>query len=355
MECKKCGKILSEQEKFCTYCGNYYDPDEDDNINEGFSEATIKDDKKAIVETHKDKNEDVEIEKLVYENAEKLKPRCLRVFLKADYRTVTEGGFSIYAMLFSWIYFIYKKLYIIGIPGLLIAGVLVLFQPVILIIYAVLSMVLSGVFFNKIYLWYANKKIDKLISDNNPDEAIKKAKKAGNENVLLTLGIYFIFLILIIVLYFTKDSFGNGGDKYYKENTNNKNTCLKMVDAAKKNSKSTAVSFIIEAGCVVIDSEATKFQVYLKFDKGNKIIIEQYSTDSQKMYLDGTTDLLKEYESRKFNLNDSELEYYQKMIEIESNYSKLQQQAKAEDDAILNKNSIGPKSCFFLTTEEVNK
>ena len=60
-------------------------------------------------------------------------------------------------MLFSCIYFIYKKIYIIGIPGLLIAGVLVLFQPVILIIYAVLSMVLSGIFFNKIYLWYANK------------------------------------------------------------------------------------------------------------------------------------------------------------------------------------------------------
>ena len=33
----------------------------------------------------------------------------------------------------------------------------------------------------------------------------------------------------------------------------------------------------------------------------------------------------------------------------------LDELAKAEDDAILNKNSIGPKSCFFLTTEEVNK
>ena len=28
MECRKCGKILSEQEKFCTYCGYYNDPNE---------------------------------------------------------------------------------------------------------------------------------------------------------------------------------------------------------------------------------------------------------------------------------------------------------------------------------------
>ena len=28
MECKMCGKILSEQERFCTYCGHYYDPNE---------------------------------------------------------------------------------------------------------------------------------------------------------------------------------------------------------------------------------------------------------------------------------------------------------------------------------------
>lgn len=352
MECKKCGKILSEQERFCTYCGYYNDPNEEDDYNEGFSEDSIKEDKELVSKVQTEEGYDVE--KLVYENTEKLKPRCLRVYLTTDYKTVTTGGFNLYAMLFSWIYFIYKKMYIIGIVGLSIAGILVLLQPVVSIIYVVLSMVLSGVFFNKIYLWYVNKVVDKIISTNNPDEAIKKCKKSGKDNVLLTLGIYFIFLIIIIVVYFLKGSLGSG-DKYYKDNTNNKNTCLQMIDAAKKNSTTSTVAFIIEAGCIVEDSANSKFQVYLKFDKGNKTVIEQYSTDAQKMYLEGSTDLLPDYESRKSSLNDTELQYYQEMLAIQANYSKLKQEANNEDIAIINKTNSMPKTYFLITQEEVNR
>lgn len=355
MECRKCGKILSEQEKFCTYCGYYYDPNEEEDINEGFSAATIEDDRNAVTVTHSDKKENIEIEKVVYEEADRLKPRCLRVYLTSDYKVVTAGGFNLYALLFSWIYFIYKKMYIIGIPGLLLAGILILVQPVVLIIYAALSMILSGIFFNKIFLWFANKKIDKIINNHNPDEALKIARKAGKDNVLVTLGIYFVFLIIIIVLYFTKGSLGSGGDKFYKDNQNNRNTCLKMIDAAKKNSSTSSIAFIIEGGCIVLDSANSRFQVYLKFDKGDKIVIEQYSTDATKMYLDGSTDLLNDYERRKSNLNDSELKYYQDMLEIQTNYSKLQNQAKIEDDAITNKTNTGPKAYFLLSQEEVNR
>lgn len=355
MECRKCGKILSEQEKFCTYCGYYYDPNEEDDINEGFSASTIEDDKNAVTVTHSDKKENTEVERVIYEEADKLKPRCLRVYLTSDFKIVTAGGFNLYALLFSWIYFIYKKMYIIGIPGLLLAGILILVQPVILIIYAALSMILSGIFFNKIFLWFANKKIDKIINDHSPEEAIKIARKAGKDNVLVTLGIYFVFLILIIALYFTKGSLGSGGDKFWKDNKNNRNTCLKMIDAAKKNSSTSSIAFILEGGCVVLDSANSKFQVYLKFDKGDKIIIEQYSTDATKMYLDGSTDLLTDYERRKTNLNDSELKYYNDMLEIQTNYTKLQNQAKIEDDAIASKTNTGPKAYFLIPQEEVNR
>lgn len=347
MECKKCGKILSEQEKFCTYCGYYNDPNEEDDINEGFIE-----DKKSVTKTHSYSKDNIEIEDVVYEETDQLKAKCLRVYLTSDFKTVSEGVFNLYAMLFSWIYFIYKKMYIIGIPGLLVAGILVLLQPVVLIIFAFLSMVLSGVFFNKLYLWYANKKIDKIIDKNNPNDAIRVSKKAGKDNVLVTLGIYFIFLILIIVLYFYKGTFGSGGDKYWKENKNNKNTCLQMIDAAKRNSKSSSVAFLVEAGCVVINSNTSNFQVYLQFDKGNKTIIEQYSTDAQKMYLDGSTDLLTDYESRKSSLVDSELKYYQEMLEIQANYSKLAREAKIEDEAIKSKINQRPKTYFLITEVE---
>lgn len=355
MECRKCGKILSEQERFCTYCGYYSDPNEEEDETEGFSAETIENDRHAVTVTHAEKKENIEVEKVVYENTDNIRPRCLRVYLSADYKVVNAGGFNLCALLFSWIYFIYKKMYIIGIPGLLLAGLLILVQPVILIIYAALSMVLSGIFFNKIYLWFAKKKIDKILSNNNPEEALRIARKAGKDNVLITLGIYFIFLAIIIVLYFTKGTLGSGGDKYWKVNKNNRNTCLKMIDAAKRNSSTSAIAFILEGGCIVLDSANSKYQVYLKFDKGDKIIIEQYSTDPQKMYLDGSTDLLTDYERRKSDLTDSELKYYQDMLAIQANYSKLQNQAKVEDAAIANKTNAAPKAYFLIPQEEVNR
>jgi RNA polymerase subunit RPABC4/transcription elongation factor Spt4 len=60
MECRKCGKILSEQERFCTYCGYYSDPNEEDDETEGFSAETIENDRHAVTVTHTEKKENIE-------------------------------------------------------------------------------------------------------------------------------------------------------------------------------------------------------------------------------------------------------------------------------------------------------
>ena len=49
MECRKCGKILSEQEKFCTYCGYYYDPNE---IDENLTQVELKSKTSEILNEH---------------------------------------------------------------------------------------------------------------------------------------------------------------------------------------------------------------------------------------------------------------------------------------------------------------
>ena len=93
-------------------------------------------------------------------------------------------------------------MYLIGITGLIIAGVLLLFEKIILIIYAVISMIISGLLFNKIYKWKAEKTITKILKkNNNPSKILKKVKQAGKENILMTLIIYFIFLMLLIFMY----------------------------------------------------------------------------------------------------------------------------------------------------------
>ena len=302
MECKKCGKILSEQEKFCTYCGYYNDPNE-------------KEENNTYDETNN--NEDYEVEKVMFEDGEKLKPRCIKAYLMNDYKAVMNGGFNIFALLFSWIYYIYKKMYLIGIIGLIIIGILFIYNKIVLIIYMVVSMIISGIFFNKMHLWYTKKKVDKILRNTeNPKEAIRLSKKAGRENIILTLIIYFIFLIAIILLYATGGTIESKNDKFWKENGSNKATCLSMIETAKNISNTNTIAFLREAGCIVVDKQNEVYHLYLKFDKGNKIILEKYITKTKSISFDGSTDLLKEYENKKGNLNDSELGFYQEMLEI---------------------------------------
>lgn len=347
MECKQCGKILSEQERFCTYCGYYYDPNED---NENLKSVELNSKTGQLLTEH---NQRIEID---YEDKNSFTKRCLKAYFNADYKNVMTGGFNLYALLFSWIYFIYKKMYLIGITGLLIATILVLFQKVILIIYAVLSMILSGIFFNKIYKYFASKKIDKILAaNNNPHTILKLVKKAGRENIILTLGIYFIFLVAVVVLYINADNFLAINDKFWKDNSSNKATCLSMINTAKSISNTNAVAFIIEAECVVVDRQTERFEVYLKFDKGNQYVIEKYKTENQKMYFEGSNDLLKEYENKKNTLNDSEKKYYEEMLKLDKKYNEINKIAKQEEELIKKGANKAPRNNFIFTNEEVNR
>lgn len=341
MECKKCGKILSEQEKFCTYCGYYNDPNE-------------KEENNTYDETNN--NEDYEVERVMFEDGEKLKPRCIKAYLMNDYKAVMNGGFNIFALLFSWIYYIYKKMYLIGIIGLIIIGILFIYNKIVLIIYMVVSMIISGIFFNKMHLWYTKKKVDKILRNTeNPKEAIRLSKKAGRENIILTLIIYFIFLIAIILLYATGGTIESKNDKFWKENGSNKATCLSMIETAKNISNTNTIAFLREAGCIVVDKQNEVYHLYLKFDKGNKIILEKYITKTKSISFDGSTDLLKEYENKKGNLNDSELGFYQEMLEIENEYQKINQQSKIEEDAIANRTNTTTRAYFIFDEKEVNR
>lgn len=347
MECKMCGKILSEQERFCTYCGHYYDPNE---IDEDLQPVELNSKTGELLNEH---NKRIREE---YDDKESFKTRCLKVYLKKEYENVTTGSFNLYAMIFSWIYFIYKKMYLIGIVGLMIAGILVIYQRVILIVYAIISMILSGIFFNKIYNHVVTKKVDKIISlTNNQQKVLKLIKVASADNILLTLGIYFVFLVTVILLYLNIDNVMVITDKYYQENNSNKATCISIVKAAKSISSIDSVAFILEAECVVIDQNMGKYEAYLKYDRGEQIVIEKYETRDDKIYFIENTDMLKGYKSNLNNLNDSERVQYEKMIQLEEKYYAINKSARQEDSLIKNNSNVSAKKNFVLTQEEASR
>ena len=347
MECRKCGKILSEQEKFCTYCGNYYDSSE---IDEDLKTVELNSKTDEILDEHN--------KKLIaeYENKDMFKKKCLKTFLSTDYQNVISSGFNIYALLFSWIYFIYKKMYIIGIIGLLVMGILILYDKIIFFVYAVLSMIMSGLFFNKLYKWKANRIINKILRKNtNPNVILKKIKKAGKENVLLTMAIYFIFLLLLIFTYVFLEKEIGINDKFWKDNSSNKATCLSMITSAKAQSNTNSIATIQDAGCIILDLNKNQFEIYLNFNKNNKTVIEKYKAEAGQMYFIGNTDMLLEYEDNIGNLNEAERNYYQNMLELKNTYLKIKQNAKQEENLIKNNSNITSRKYFMFTKEEIDR
>ena len=155
MICRNCGNTLKENEKFCTLCGTYNDPSVPPEENDFDSpNQEMKFIRKNEEQDPDDSYMAPDISEENYEEEDyssKDDPDVV-AYIGEDYKWIAKRPFNIYALLFSWIYFLYRKLYLIGIIGLVVTGIVIKFLPFLLIPCVILSMVGCGLFFNKIYL-----------------------------------------------------------------------------------------------------------------------------------------------------------------------------------------------------------
>ena len=173
MKCKNCGKRIKKNELFCSSCG-YYNGDatavswdeeadllEEEKEKEQRVEEQIEkvEEKEEIYIPEKEKKrkklkKEKEEEEFVYENED-----LLEDFIGEDYKTIKTKPFNIWACLLSWVYFVYRKLFIIGGIGLLLTALIIIFLRKLLIVYMILVMIGCGFAFNPIYIIIAKKKI----------------------------------------------------------------------------------------------------------------------------------------------------------------------------------------------------
>lgn len=165
MYCKNCGKTINQGEMFCVNCGMKVENEINTNINN---------------------------------SANSLDEKLLVAYIGNNYDKIMQKKFSIPALFLSWLYMLFRKIYLPTIIGM-IAIIILGFLPSLIYTMVVFAFaIVLGINFNKWYIMYAKKRIEK-IKIKNPNatesELINICTKNGGTNVGLAILIYVIFAI----------------------------------------------------------------------------------------------------------------------------------------------------------------
>jgi len=120
-------------------------------------------------------------------------------FIGNNYQRIMQQKFSLPALFLSWIYTLYRKVYIPSIIGMIAIIILVFLPSAIYSVIVLVFLVVLGINFNKFYISYAKKQINKIKMTNqnvNENELISICNKKGGTNVWLAILIYAIFAII---------------------------------------------------------------------------------------------------------------------------------------------------------------
>lgn len=348
MVCKNCGNQLRNNEKFCTICGCYNDLDaslESDATEEEIAPKT---------EPPVEKPKKVKKEVVEYNPDE---DPLMGSYIGEDYKWIVKRPFNIYALLLSWIYFLYRKLYIIGIIGLLVTGIILRFAQIVIVPYIVLSMVFCGLFFNKIYLDIVEKRVDKLERNAKEGENLEAlCKKKGGVNVFFPLLIFFFFLAAVILSFYSFN-WNTKTSKFWSENGTNEANCRSLgrqvynsLDVYKVEGE------LRELACVIEVVGVKRYNMYMLLNNKGKSLYLYFESDDQDYFLmKGNTDLIDELEKNKkeYGLSDSDEELLQNSKALKDKFSSIKDDASYEDKLIKDGKDTKEKLHYVFTKDDI--
>ena len=163
-------------------------------------------------------------------------PALNRDFVGDAYQKITMSPFSFSAFIFSYVYFIYRKLIILGIITFILEYMILFIvpTPISYIAFIVFRIIIS-LCINQIYLKTSEIKVKSLIKHNEKDDQYKlsnKCKKNGGTNFPFAL-LFLIISSLLIYFSATKlfpESFLNKYVSYIKIDNNSKDIDEKKFD-----------------------------------------------------------------------------------------------------------------------------
>ena len=402
MKCVKCGKRLRSSEKFCTNCGYYNDGKEndtwkeptqdedllDENWYEDEVEANTKEDDEEIIpvenkkkttktkpkkETKKKeekpkveekpkKQKETKIEDIIKEDKSKEfysyeNEKYLEAYIGEDYKIIKKSAFNIWAFLLNWMYFLYRKLFITGIIGLVITTLVAFLFTKYFLIYLIIMLIVLGFGFNPYYIFISKNKVEKTLKDYEGSDSFtleKICREMGGVNIVFSLIIYAIFLIVIIVAVTGFRGFTTANTKFLKENSENQANCISLARLS-YNQEKTNYNKISEALCKVSKGKNKKYTIYLKASKNNKDIYIYYETEEDYIVYKNNTSVIKSLEEKekKNDITIEEMKLLSDLRIIENDYKNSRKKSLKEDTLIRNKKDKEEKYNYIVSYEEL--
>ena len=160
MRCTKCEAVISDDVKYCNYCGT------PQNNNESIGEN-----------------------------------RYLKEYVGIKYNEIKEKKFNVFALFFTIYYYLYRKMYSLFFAYILLALSTIFLNEIGSLICIVFRIIIA-IKFNEIYLNKAEKEVEK-IKNSSPDKSTKEllaiCKKKGGVNTVLPFVVMGLYIMLIFV------------------------------------------------------------------------------------------------------------------------------------------------------------
>ena len=224
-------------------------------------------------------------------------------YIGEDYKWIVEKPFNIYALLLSWMYFVYRKLYLIGIGGLALTWLVLKNAPLFAPIFIIISMLLSAVFFNPIYLFIVKAKVQSIINtyENDGDAVIlDQCDKRGGVNTPVALLIFLIFLIAVAFIYIHIGT-DKPKSKFWDDNVENEANCL-LVGKQAYNSYIDENDMVMgnfeELACEVILGSTKSYDIYLKIKEDGSYRYIYYENEGKYLTKRGDTKYIEMLENK---------------------------------------------------------
>ena len=143
----------------------------------------------------------------IIEKKEVKKEDYIEAFIGKSYNRISKKNFSVLAFLFTYFYAAYRKFFLLGYIYVVLAYILfvlaIYYDQVWILLMIVLVRIIIAFFFNKWYLKYVEKKVDKLVKKKNNlslNEMLDLCKKKGHTNKIVFVITVIIEIFAFIIL-----------------------------------------------------------------------------------------------------------------------------------------------------------
>ena len=358
MRCKKCGKVMRKDERFCEACGYYNGEKDNSGWDDDFEDKNLLDDQ----ENNDEEFEEFSVkdtsgtkkDEFSYENED-----LLEAYIGEDYKSIKKIPFNIYAFFLNWSYLLYRKLYVTGILGLIVTAIVAIFFKEKLLTYLIIVMIVLGIGFNFYYVFVAKRKVEyykKKYQDTDKFGLMNICEEKGGVNLWFALAAYLIFLLVIFFSYVDINFNKNHNTNFFKENSENKATCSSIIKVGYESLEEYKVPGTVEeAVCKVSKANFVEYDVYIKTKKDGKTYYAYYHAEDDNVIYKRNTNEISMLELKKANddITEEEQALLNLLKQIENNYSDISKQAKIEDELIQKKKNKSEKLNYVFSKEEI--